>query len=200
MKILVATGNKHKFQEITNILPRQTKKGENIDYVGLQDIGGLAMPEENGKTLQENAELKAIFAAKESGLWTIADDTGLEVEFLNGRPGVHTARYAGKEADTQANNQKLLMELEGLFLGKRSARFRTIASLATPQGQIHSFEGILNGFIGFDYRGTNGFGYDPLFIVEGSTHTLAQLSEEEKNKISHRAKAFEKLAKHLDLL
>ncbi|MBQ8843385.1 MAG: RdgB/HAM1 family non-canonical purine NTP pyrophosphatase [Elusimicrobiaceae bacterium] len=200
MKILVATGNKHKFQEITNILPRQTKKGENIDYVGLQDIGGLAMPEENGKTLQENAELKAIFAAKESGLWTIADDTGLEVEFLNGRPGVHTARYAGKEADTQANNQKLLMELEGLFLGKRSARFRTIATLATPQGQIHSFEGILNGFIGFDYRGTNGFGYDPLFIVEGSTHTLAQLSEEEKNKISHRAKAFEKLAKHLDLL
>lgn len=200
MKILVATGNKHKFQEITNILPRQTKKGENIDYVGLQDIGGLVMPEENGKTLQENAELKAIFAAKESGLWTIADDTGLEVEFLNGRPGVHTARYAGKEADTQANNQKLLMELEGLFLGKRSARFRTIATLATPQGQIHSFEGILNGFIGFDYRGTNGFGYDPLFIVEGSTHTLAQLSEEEKNKISHRAKAFEKLAKHLDLL
>lgn len=200
MKILVATGNKHKFQEITNILPRQTKKGENIDYVGLQDIGGLAMPEENGKTLQENAELKAIFAAKESGLWTIADDTGLEVEFLNGRPGVHTARYAGKEADTQANNQKLLMELEGLFLGKRSARFRTIATLATPQGQIHSFEGILNGFIGFDYRGTNGFGYDPLFIVEGSTYTLAQLSEEEKNKISHRAKAFEKLAKHLDLL
>lgn len=92
------------------------------------------------------------------------------------------------------------MELEGLFLGKRSARFRTIATLATPQGQIHSFEGILNGFIGFDYRGTNGFGYDPLFIVEGSTHTLAQLSEEEKNKISHRAKAFEKLAKHLDLL
>ena len=200
MKILVATGNKHKFQEITNILPRQTKKGENIDYVGLQDIGGLAMPEENGKTLQENAELKAIFAAKESGLWTIADDTGLEVEFLNGRPGVHTARYAGKEADTQANNQKLLMELEGLFLGKRSARFRTIATLATPQGQIHSFEGILNGFIGFDYRGTNGFGYDPLFIVEGSTHTLAHLSEEEKNQISHRAKAFEKLAKHLDLL
>lgn len=200
MKILVATGNKHKFQEITNILPRQTKKGENIDYVSLQDIGGLAMPEENGKTLQENAELKAIFAAKESGLWTVADDTGLEVEFLNGRPGVHTARYAGEKADTQANNEKLLMELEGLFLGKRSARFRTIATLATPQGQIHSFEGILDGFIGFDYRGTNGFGYDPLFIVEGSTHTLAQLSEEEKNKISHRAKAFEKLAKHLDLL
>ena len=200
MKILVATGNKHKFQEITNILPRQTKKGENIDYVSLQDIGGLAMPEENGKTLQENAELKAIFAAKESGLWTVADDTGLEVEFLNGRPGVHTARYAGEKADTQANNEKLLMELEGLFLGKRSARFRTIATLATPQGQIHSFEGILDGFLGFDYRGTNGFGYDSLFIVEGSTHTLAQLSEEEKNKISHRAKAFEKLAKHLDLL
>ena len=197
MKILVATGNKHKFQEITNILPRQTKKGENIDYVGLQDIGGLAMPEENGKTLQENAELKAIFAAKESGLWTIADDTGLEVEFLNGRPGVHTARYAGKEADTQANNQKLLMELEGLFLGKRSARFRTIATLATPQGQIHSFEGILNGFIGFDYRGTNGFGYDPLFIVEGSTHTLAQLSEEEKNKISHRFRALNALREKL---
>jgi len=200
MKILVATGNRHKFQEITHILPHQTKKGENIDYVSLQDIGGLRLPPENGVTLQENAEIKAIFAAKESGLWAISDDTGLEVEFLNGRPGVHTARYAGETADTQANNRKLLNELEGLFLGKRAARFRTVACLASPQGQVFNFEGILNGFIGFDYRGENGFGNDPLFIVEGSARTLAQLSEQEKNKISHRAKAFEKLAAHLDLL
>ncbi len=200
MKILVATGNKHKFKEITDILPHRNKKGENIDYVTLADIGGLVLPPENGITLQENAELKAVYAAKESGLWTIADDTGLEVEFLNGRPGVYTARYAGESADAQANNAKLLMELEGLFLGKRAARFRTIASLSDPRGNVQSFEGVLNGFIGFDYRGENGFGYDPLFIVQGSDKTLAQLEEQEKNKISHRAKAFEKLAQHLHLL
>lgn len=200
MKILLATGNKHKFEEITHILPHQTKTGEDIYYLSLQDIGGLALPEENGKTLEENAELKAVYAAKESGLWTIADDTGLEVDFLNGRPGVRTARYAGEEADAQANNAKLLMELEGLFLGKRSARFRTVASLSDPQGKVQNFEGILTGFIGLEYRGENGFGYDPLFIVEGTSKTLAQLTPQEKNKISHRAKAFAKLAEHLDLM
>ena len=200
MKILIATENSHKFKEITHILPRTTQTGENIEYVSLKDIGGLRLPEENGMTLEENAEIKASFAAKETNLWTVSDDTGLEVEFLNGRPGVHTARYAGEEADTEKNNQKLLNELEGLFLGKRAARFRTIACLAAPNGEKQFFEGILNGFIGSEYRGKNGFGYDPLFIVEGSNKTLAELKDEEKNKISHRAKAFEKLAQYLNTI
>lgn len=197
MKILIATGNEHKFKEITDILPRKTKTGEGIEYVSLEGIGGLKLPPETGRTLEENAKLKAIYAAKETGLISVSDDTGLEVEFLNGRPGVHTARYAGEYADAAENNRKLLNELEGLFLGKRAARFRTVACLATPQGKVMDFEGELDGFIGFGYRGENGFGYDPLFIVGGTRKTLAEMTEKEKNTISHRGKAFKKLAKHL---
>lgn len=197
MKILIATGNEHKFKEITHILPRRTATGEDIDYVSLKDLGGLKLPPEDGTTLQQNAQLKAVYAANETGLPAISDDTGLEVEFLNGRPGVHTARYAGEHADTDDNNRKLLNELEGLFLGKRAARFRTVACLAMPHGKTISFEGTLNGFIGFGYRGNNGFGYDPLFIVEGSRKTLAEMTDEEKNAISHRGKAFRQLAQHL---
>lgn len=200
MKILIATSNEHKFKEITNILPRKTKTGEEIKYVSLGDIGGLKLPPENGHTLTENAEIKAVYAAKETGLPAISDDTGLEVEFLDGRPGVRTARYAGEYADADDNNRKLLNELEGLFLGKRAARFRTVACLATPQGKVVSFEGALDGFIGFGYRGDNGFGYDPLFIVGGTRKTLAEMSDKEKNAVSHRGLAFKKLAEHLTIL
>lgn len=199
MKILIATGNEHKFKEITAILPRQTQSGEGVEYVSLSSQEGLILPEETGTTLEENAQLKATYAAKMSGLPAISDDTGLEVEFLNGRPGVHTARYAGENANANDNNRKLLNELESLFLGKRAARFRTVACLATPQGQTYCFEGSLDGFIGFGYRGENGFGYDPLFIVQGTRKTLAEMTDEQKNKISHRAKAFKKLAEHLRL-
>ena len=197
MKILIATGNRHKFEEITSILPRTTQTGEKLEYVSLEDIGGLKMPEETGLSLEENARLKACHAARMSELLTLSDDTGLEVEFLNGRPGVHTARYAGPLADTDDNNRKLLDELEGLFLGKRAAQFRTVACLATPDGKTTCYEGTLDGFIGFGYRGENGFGYDPLFIVKGTRQTLAEMTSEQKNKISHRAKAFEKVAKYL---
>ncbi len=199
MKILIATGNAHKFKEITAILPRRTQTGEEVEYVPLSAQERLALPEETGTTLAENAKLKATYAAKMSGLPAISDDTGLEVEFLNGRPGVRTARYAGENADESDNNRKLLNELEGLFLGKRAAQFRTVACLATPQGQTHCFEGSLDGFIGFGYRGENGFGYDPLFIVQGTRQTLAEMTDEQKNKISHRAKAFKKLAEYLRL-
>ncbi len=200
MKILIATGNEHKFKEITDILPRRTQTGEDIEYVSLADVGGLKMPPEDGNTLQENARIKAVYAANETGLPAVSDDTGLEVEFLNGRPGVHTARYAGEYADAADNNRKLLNELEGLFLGKRAARFRTIACLAVPHGKTLSFEGVLDGFIGFGYRGENGFGYDPLFIVGGSRKTLAEMTETDKNAVSHRGKAFRKLGKYLEEL
>lgn len=200
MKILIATGNKHKFKEIVSILPRQTKTGETLEYVSLDDIGGLSMPEETGSTLTENAEMKAVYAAKETNLPSISDDTGLEVEFLNGRPGVHTARYAGPHANADANNRKLLGELEGLFLGKRAACFRTVACLATPEGKVVSFEGRLDGFISSDYRGKNGFGYDPLFIVQGTNKTLAEMTETQKNAVSHRGKAFAKLSEYLTKL
>ena len=119
------------------------------------------------------------------------------MDALNGRPGVHTARYAGEQADADDNNRKLLEELEGLLLDKRTARFRTVACLATPDEKITFFDGTLAGYIGFGYRGENGFGYDPIFVLPGTKKTLAELSSEEKNTISHRAHAFQKVAAYL---
>lgn len=197
MKILIATGNPHKLQELRHILPAKSKRGTPLEYVSLADFKNLHLPPETGSTLEENAAQKALFAAKQTGLVAISDDTGLEVEALNGAPGVHTARYAGEHADTDENNRKLLSALEGKLLNERSARFRTVACLATPQGDVRTFEGVLDGFIGFGYRGENGFGYDPIFMVDEGKTALAELTEPQKNKISHRGKAFAKLAVQL---
>ena len=200
MKILIATGNPHKFQELMGILPAKLKNGTPIEYLSLRDFDGLTLPPETGNTLEDNAEIKAVYAARESGLPAVSDDTGLEVKFLHGAPGVHTARYAGEHADADDNNRKLLGALEGQTLPARAASFRTVACLATPQGRVQMIDGTLDGYIGFGYRGENGFGYDPIFLVENTQKTLAELTEQEKNKISHRAKAFKKLADHLVLL
>ena len=200
MKILLATGNPHKFAEITAILPRQTKTGEKLVYVSLKDFPNFKISPEDGHTLEENARIKALPAAKQTGLLTISDDTGLEVDALNGRPGVHTARYAGDQADADDNNRKLLAELGELELNKRSARFRTVACLAMPDEKTLFFEGVLEGYIGFGYRGENGFGYDPIFVLPGTQKTLAELSPTKKNMISHRAQAFEKVAKYLKII
>ena len=197
MKILLATGNPHKFAEISAILPRKTSTGEKLVYVSLKDFPHIQLPPEDGATLQENAAIKAVSAARQTGLLAISDDTGLEVDALGGRPGVHTARYAGEQADTDDNNRKMLQELDGLLLDKRTARFRTVACIATPEGKTTYFDGTLEGYIGFGYRGENGFGYDPLFVLPGTHKTLAELSANEKNHISHRAKAFEKVAQYL---
>ena len=197
MKILIATGNPHKLRELTALLPAKLRAGAPLQYVSLSDFPQLHLPPETGKTLEENAALKACYAAKQTGLITVSDDTGLEVEALNGAPGVHTARYAGEDVDADENNRKLLNALEGKLLPQRKARFRTVACLATPQGDIRTFEGVLEGFVGFGYRGTNGFGYDPLFIIAGTTQTLAELTAAQKNKISHRGQAFKKLAVQL---
>ena len=200
MKILIATGNPHKFKELSAILPKKQNSGEKIEYVSLADFKGLNLPPETGSTLEENAAIKAVYAAKQTGLPAVADDTGLEVAPLDGRPGVHTARYAGDHADTDENNRKLLAELDGLLLHQRKATFHTVACLALPTGQHLTFDGRLDGYIGFGYRGENGFGYDPLFIVKDTTQTLAELTDKEKNAISHRAKAFGQLSEKLKIL
>lgn len=200
MKILIATGNPHKFKELKAILPSQLHNGTRIEYLSLADFDNLELPPETGSSLEDNAELKAIFAAKATGLAALSDDTGLEVDALNGQPGVYTARYAGEHADAGDNNRKLLAELDGTLLPQRTARFRTVACLATPYGSVQTFEGKLEGFIGLDYRGENGFGYDPIFLVGNTQKTLAEMTEEQKNQISHRAQAFGKMAKHLTLL
>lgn len=197
MKIVIATENPNKLRELRQILPAKLKQGTPLEYVSLTDFKGLNLPAETGSTLEENAAKKALYAAQKTGLVAISDDTGLEVEALNGAPGVHTARYAGENADTDENNRKLLGALEGKLLPQRGARFRTVACLATPQGDVRTFEGVLEGFIGFGYRGNNGFGYDPIFMVDDGQKALAELTENQKNKISHRGKAFKKLAAQL---
>lgn len=189
MQILLATGNTHKISELTRVLPALLPSGEVVVYKNLQDFS-LSLPEETGATLTENAILKATYAARQSGLIALSDDTGLEVDFLNGAPGVHTARYAGDDCNTQANNQKLLHNLEGVPLEKRTARFRTMACLAWPDGKYELFEGVCEGHIAIDYHGTHGFGYDPIFIVDKVGKCFAELTADEKNSVSHRGRAF----------
>lgn len=198
MKILIATGNAHKFKELTHILPAKLKDGTPIEYVSLAAFADLVLPPETGSTLEANAEMKAVYAARETGLTAISDDTGLEVDALNGAPGVYTARFAGEHANAEDNNRKLLTELENLPEPQRTARFRTVACLASNYGSVQTFEGVLEGHITLAPKGQNGFGYDPLFRV--SEKTLAELTAQEKNQISHRAKAFRQLAEHLSLL
>jgi len=186
VKVLIGTRNPAKLSEIKDIL------GEipGIEWVSAEDLN-LPEPEEEGKTLEENAIFKAVTYAKRSGLPAIAEDTGLEVEALGGAPGVLSSRFAGKEKDYRANNEKLLALLRGEE--NRRARFRTVACLALPDGRFWTSEGILVGTIAEEPRGFGGFGYDPLFIPEGETRTLAEMGSAEKNAISHRRKALEGL-------
>ncbi len=205
MKIVFATNNPNKLQEIRDIL------GERFEIVSLQDIGWHEDIPETGDTLQENALQKAMYVAEHYGLDCFADDTGLEVEALDGKPGVHSARYAeGTDHDSEANMRKLLRELHGK--NNRKARFRTvIALLQHPKNQpkenventfaapeIHYFEGRVDGSIAEEKRGDAGFGYDPLFIPNGYSQSFAELGETIKNHISHRAQAVEKLAEYLN--
>lgn len=145
---------------------------------------------EDGATCRENAIKKARSAAQFTGIPAIADDTGLEVDALGGRPGVHAARYAGEKATYADNCRKLLTELEGTPAGQRGARFVTVAALVYPDGRTETTEGVLEGVIAQREVGTQGFGYDPVFFVPEAGRTLAEMPAAEKNRISHRAKAF----------
>ena len=196
MQILIATGNKHKLCELKCLLPAFLPNGEPVEYKCLADFN-ITLPEETGTTLEQNAQLKAVYAAKASGRVSLSDDTGLEVDFLHGAPGVHTARYAGDACDTKANNEKLLHALAGVPAEKRTARFRTVACLAWPDGKIKLFEGICPGHIALDYHGTHGFGYDPIFVVDELGKCFAELSTDEKNAVSHRGRAFRKVSECL---
>lgn len=194
MKIFIATANKHKKAELLKILPTGNNKGEKFEYFTFLDFPTLIQPEETALTLKENALIKAKSGLEQTGLATLADDTGLMVDALNGAPGVFSARYAFKDrADYKANNIKLLKELEGLPKEKRTARFKTICALALPKGEIIIKEGAVEGYITQDYFGTQGFGYDPIFEVKELGKTMAALTTEEKNKISHRGRAFRQI-------
>lgn len=187
-KLVIATNNAHKLEEIRAIL------GDRIELLSLKEIHCEEDIPEDADTLEGNASLKARYVYDRYGLDCFADDTGLEVEALNGAPGVHTARYATDGHDTDANVRKLLSELAGKE--NRKARFRTIISLI-EDGQERQFEGIVNGIIAESKQGDKGFGYDPIFIPEGYDETFAQLGVEVKNQISHRSRAVAKLCEYL---
>lgn len=200
MKIVFATNNQHKLQEIRDIL------GSQYEVVSLKEIGCEADIPETGSTLEENALQKAQYIYDHYHVSCFADDTGLEVEALDGAPGVHSARYAeGTDHDSEANMSKLLRELNGKE--NRKARFRTVTCYIEKQDvcpcgctsikKIHQFEGIVNGSIATEKHGTEGFGYDPIFVPEGYNKSFAQLGEEIKNGISHRARAVAKLVEYL---
>lgn len=200
MKIVFATNNQHKLEEIRNIL------GHRFEVVSLSEIGCHEDIPETGTTLEENALMKAQYVYDHYHVSCFADDTGLEVDALDGAPGVYSARYAGGEGhDSEANMTKLLSELGNN--NNRKARFRTVIALiekkdvcpcgCTSIKQIHRFEGIVNGQIIRERRGGEGFGYDPIFQPDGYTETFAELGVDVKNQISHRAKATQKLAEYL---
>jgi len=190
MEVIIATRNKGKIREI-----REALKGLGLRIYGLNDFSDAPEIEEDGKSFTENALKKARFYSKHFGKLAIADDSGLEVDSLKGQPGVHSARYAGERASGQENNQKLLREMQDVPISKRGARFKCIIAVVSPDGREAFAEGACKGRIGFKEKGKKGFGYDPLFILPNDGKTMAELSLEAKNKISHRGKALRKIKK-----
>lgn len=188
-KLVFVTNNAHKLEEISSIL------GGKMELLSLKDIQCTADIPETADTLEGNAIQKAEYIHRHYGLDCFADDTGLEVEALDGAPGVYSARYAGEGHNSEANMQKLLHNLEGK--DNRKARFRTAICLIMDDEQ-HLFEGICRGEIIKEKRGGAGFGYDPIFVPEGYTETFAELGNDIKNTISHRAKAVQMLCEFLN--
>ena len=189
-KIVFATNNKHKLDEIRKITAGK------IEILSLSDINCNEDIEETGTTLEENAIIKVRYIKNKYGYDCFADDTGLEVEALNGEPGVYSSRYAGAQCNPQDNMNKLLDALQGI--NNRNAQFRTVIAV-TLNNNEHLFEGVVKGHITTEKHGSNGFGYDPIFMPSGYNQTFGELSDEVKNGISHRAVAMEKFIAFLGI-
>jgi len=184
--LLIATRNKKKRQELHEIL-----RGWDISLITLDDIEGIPEIEEDGSTFVDNAIKKASTAAALSGFITLADDSGLVVDALDGRPGVFSARFAGIDADDEKNNHKLLAMMQGLREEERTARFVCVIAIAEPGGSVQTVQGVCEGWIATAASGQGGFGYDPLFVPLGLSQSFAELSDREKNELSHRGKALQ---------
>ena len=193
MKLIIASNNAHKLSEIKAILG-----GLFEEIVSMREAGIDHETVEDGSTFMENAIKKAREIAEISGCCAIADDSGICVDALDGAPGIFSARFCGRHGDDKANNLLLLEKLQDVPDEKRSAHYTCAIALARPDGSLVTAEGYLNGFIAHDEKGENGFGYDPMFYLPEYGMTAAQISPEEKNRISHRANALQLLLKELD--
>ena len=191
MKVIFGTTNNRKTEDLKNII-KELKL--DIDVLSMSDIGwNIGEIEENGNSIEENSLIKAREAWKLGKTWTLADDSGLCIDALDGAPGIHSARYA---ENPQARIDRVLNEMKGIE--NRSARFKCCMTLLNPEGEIaFSYTGICEGEIVENQRGLNGFGYDPIFLVNGTDRTMAELSEDEKNEISHRGRALKEVIKYL---
>lgn len=184
IKVVVASRNPGKVAEFAALL-----QGLPLELLSWADFPDAPEVAETGSSFRENALIKARAAVRSTGLPALADDSGLEVDWLKGAPGVYSSRYAGLERDDLANNRKLLAELEGVPAGRRTARFRCVIAVVTPNGEEYLSEGVCEGLITAAPRGDRGFGYDPIFLVPSLGKTFAELGPEVKNSISHRAQA-----------
>jgi XTP/dITP diphosphohydrolase len=195
-RVVVATGNQHKLGEIRAILA-----GLDVELVSMRAFD-VAEPVEDGDTFEANALIKARACAAATGLPALADDSGLDVDVLDGAPGVHSARYAGVPGDDQANNRKLLAALADVPAERRTGRFVCAAAIVLPDGREHVVRGTMEGHLVTEARGAAGFGYDPLFVSDaaGDGRTNGELTAEEKDAISHRGAAFRALRPHVERL
>lgn len=194
-KLLVATNNRGKLREYVELL-----KGLPFELTTLAEQGITSEVEETGPSLEQNAISKATAYAKLSGLITLADDSGLEVDALGGEPGPLSRRYAGDNVSDKERNDYLLAKLRDVPMEKRTARFRAVIAVATPEGRVGINEGVCEGIIAFGAKGEGGFGYDPIFYLPELNKHMAELTLEEKNRISHRARAAEKARRILERL
>ena len=197
-RVIFATGNAGKMKEIRMILADLNIDGAPVEVVSMKEAGiGLDI-EENGKSFEENAVIKAkSVAAAQSGAIVLADDSGLEINYLNGEPGIYSARYMGEDTPYHKKNSNLIERLDGVPDEKRTARFVCAIACVLPDGRVLEEKATIEGRIGYEERGSNGFGYDPIFMVPEYGKSTAELTEEEKNEISHRGKALRAMKERL---
>lgn len=191
-KIIFATGNEGKMKEIRLLL-----EDLGVRILSLKEAGIHLEIQENGKTFEENAVIKARTVMKETGALVLADDSGLEIDYLNGEPGVYSARYLGEDTSYRIKNQNLIDRLRGVPEEKRTARFVCVIAAVFPDGRILTTRGTIEGIIGYEERGEGGFGYDPIFWLPEYGCSTAELSMEKKNELSHRGKALSAMKKEL---
>ena len=191
-KIIFATGNQDKMREIREILADM-----DVEVVSMKEAGIHADIVEDGSTFEENAVIKARTICEITGEITLADDSGLEIDYLNKEPGIYSARYMGENTDYHIKNANLIQRLDGVPDEQRTARFVCAIAAAFPDGRVETVRGTMEGRIGYEEKGANGFGYDPIFFLPEYGCTSAELSMEEKNKISHRGKALQAIKEEL---